>query len=44
MTTTDLGTELFRRADSMDVEGWAAMMTDDEHFVFGNAAATALFS
>jgi ketosteroid isomerase-like protein len=33
----DFSTEMFRRSDSFDVEGWASMMTDDVHFKFGNA-------
>jgi ketosteroid isomerase-like protein len=34
---SQLSTDMFHRADSMDVDGWAAMMTNDVHFQFGNA-------
>lgn len=30
---------MFRRADAKDVDGWTDLMTDDVHFVFGNADA-----
>jgi ketosteroid isomerase-like protein len=30
-------TEMFRRSDAKDVDGWTALMTEDVHFVFGNA-------
>lgn len=33
----EFSVEMFRRSDAKDVDAWTDLMTEDIHFVFGNA-------